>query len=126
MNVDSQAVRAWPNLTLRWIVTVVLIAATAWVGLASGRGAGHVPAVWWANSLLLAIILLSPRNQRLPLVTAGFYGNLSVDSATASPLAFELATALLAAADAALYRAKRPGRDRVESGDKLPIGVPVA
>ncbi len=60
----------------RYLLTVAVVAATAWVGLASGRGAGHVPAVWWANSVLLAVVLLSPRSERWPLIAAGFFGNM--------------------------------------------------
>jgi len=60
----------------RYLLTIAVVAATAWVGLASGRGAGHVPAVWWANSVLLAIALLNPRRERWPLIAAGFFGNI--------------------------------------------------
>jgi len=42
----------------------------------SGRGAGHVPAIWWANSVLLAIVLLNHRSQRWPLLAAGYCGNV--------------------------------------------------
>jgi diguanylate cyclase (GGDEF)-like protein len=46
---------------------VALTAALAWLGLYSGRGAGHVPAVWWANAALVAVMLLEARNgQRQP------------------------------------------------------------
>jgi len=49
---------------------------------------------------------------------------VSIGSATASPQREEPATALLAAADHALYQAKRGGRDRVEaSGLSATIGV---
>jgi diguanylate cyclase (GGDEF)-like protein len=37
---------------------VLLTAILAWLGLVSGRGAGHVPAVWWANAALVSIMLL--------------------------------------------------------------------
>jgi len=48
----------------------------AWIGLLSGRGAGHVPAVWWANSVLLAIVLLNRPAYRWPLIAAGYCGNV--------------------------------------------------
>ncbi len=59
-----------------WILTVAVVAAMAWIGLLSGRGAGHVPAVWWANSVLLAIVLLNRRSDRWPLIAAGYCGNV--------------------------------------------------
>jgi len=58
-----------------WGLTLAVVAATAWVGLSSGRGAGHTPAVWWANAVLLAIVLLNPRSDRWPLIAAGYCGN---------------------------------------------------
>ena len=72
---ELAGVRGW-RFAARWCFTVAIVAATAWVGLASGRGAGHVPAVWWANSLLLAIVLLSARSERWALIAAGFCGNV--------------------------------------------------
>jgi diguanylate cyclase (GGDEF)-like protein len=59
-----------------WTFTVAAVAAMAWIGLMSGRGAGHVPAVWWANSVLLAIVLLNRRSNRWPLLAAGYCGNV--------------------------------------------------
>jgi len=67
--------RSWPRFAAKWLFTVGIVAATAWVGLVTGRGAGHVPAVWWANAVLLATVLLSPRRDRWPLIVAGFFGN---------------------------------------------------
>ncbi len=55
---------------------VALTAALAWVGLYSGRGAGHVPAVWWANAALASIMLLDRRRRWLPLLAAGYLGNV--------------------------------------------------
>ncbi|HTW49867.1 MAG TPA: diguanylate cyclase [Acidobacteriaceae bacterium] len=37
---------------------IALTAALAWLGLYSGRGAGRVPAVWWANAALVSVLLL--------------------------------------------------------------------
>lgn len=37
---------------------VLLTAILAWLGLFSGRGAGRVPAVWWANAALVSVMLL--------------------------------------------------------------------
>jgi len=69
--------REWRrNLFVPWLFTVVAVAAMAWIGLQSGRGAGHVPAVWWANAVLLAIVLLSRRSRRWPLLAAGYCGNV--------------------------------------------------
>ena len=53
-----------------------MTAALAWVGLYTGRGAGHVPAIWWANSALASVMLLDRRRRWLPLLLAGFGGNL--------------------------------------------------
>lgn len=44
---------------IRLTSVVLLTAALAWLGLYSGRGAGHVPAVWWANAALVSVMLLS-------------------------------------------------------------------
>ena len=60
---------------MRWALTLIAVAVTAWLGLKSGHWAGHVPAVWWANSVLLAIVLLSPRQDRWHLLFAGYFGN---------------------------------------------------
>jgi len=70
----------------RWLLTVLLVAAAAWFGLMSGRGAGHVPAVWWANSVLLAITLLRPRSERWALLFAGYCGNVIAHLVLRDPL----------------------------------------
>lgn len=43
---------------IRVVGTVLLTAVLAWLGLLTGRGAGGVPAVWWANAALLSLMLL--------------------------------------------------------------------
>jgi diguanylate cyclase (GGDEF)-like protein len=55
---------------------VALTAALAWVGLFSGRGAGHVPAIWWANAALAATMLRSRRRNLPWLLAAGYVGNV--------------------------------------------------
>ena len=69
-----------------WLFTAAAVAAMAWVGLMSGRGAGHVPAVWWANSVLLAIVLLNRRSDRWPLIAAGYCGNVIAHLIMRDPL----------------------------------------
>jgi diguanylate cyclase (GGDEF)-like protein len=54
---------------------VALTALLAWVGLASGRGAGHVPAIWWANSALAAVLLMDRQRRWPQLLGAGYCGN---------------------------------------------------
>ena len=76
MTGDSSKGQSGRHVVLTWCLTVVLVAATAWVGLMTGRGVGHVPAVWWANSVLLAIVLLNDRRDRWPLIAAGYCGNV--------------------------------------------------
>lgn len=59
---------------MRWLVllrsvirtagVVLLTAALALLGLRTGRGAGHVPAVWWANAALVSIMLLQAARGR--------------------------------------------------------------
>jgi diguanylate cyclase (GGDEF)-like protein len=85
LSAESQASR-WPAFAVRWVLTVAVVAATAWVGLASGRGAGHVPAVWWANSVLVAVVLLSERSERWPLIVAGYFGNVIAHAVFGDPL----------------------------------------
>lgn len=46
------------RLGIRIAGVVLLTAGLAWLGLYSGRGAGHVPAVWWANAALVSVMLL--------------------------------------------------------------------
>jgi len=46
------------RIGIRIAGVIALTAALAWLGLYSGRGAGRVPAVWWANAALVAVMLL--------------------------------------------------------------------
>lgn len=64
------------RLVFKIVGVVALTAVLAWVGLASGRGAGHVPAIWWANSALASILLLDRRRRWLLLLIAGYAGNV--------------------------------------------------
>ena len=65
---------------------VALTALLAWIGLASGRGAGRVPAIWWANAALASVILLSKRRNFLPYLAAGYIGNLLGHLAVSDPI----------------------------------------
>jgi diguanylate cyclase (GGDEF)-like protein len=58
------------------VIVVALVASLAWVGLASGRGVGHVPAIWWANSALASVMLLCRRSRWMQLLAAGYIGNV--------------------------------------------------
>jgi diguanylate cyclase (GGDEF)-like protein len=78
-----------------WLFTAAAVAALAWIGLLSGRGAGHVPAVWWANSALLAIVLLNDRSRRWPLIAAGYCGNVIAHLAMHDPLSQVLLLSLV-------------------------------
>jgi len=64
------------RFAFKFVITVVLVAGLAWVGLATGRGAGHVPAIWWANSALASVMLLDRRRRWLQLLAAGYLGNV--------------------------------------------------
>lgn len=86
MTLRSVSVEVRRNIRGPWLFTVVAVAVMAWIGLLSGRGAGHVPAVWWANSVLLAIILLNRRSQRWPLLLAGYCGNVAAHLLMHDPL----------------------------------------
>ena len=55
---------------------VALTSLLAWVGLTTGRGAGRVPAIWWANAALAAVILRSRASRFLPYLAAGYLGNV--------------------------------------------------
>jgi diguanylate cyclase (GGDEF)-like protein len=46
------------RIAIRVVGVIALTAALAWLGLYSGRGAGRVPAVWWANAALVSVLLL--------------------------------------------------------------------
>jgi len=52
-----------------------VVASLAWVGLYTGRGAGHVPAIWWANAVLASAMLLDRKRRWLWLLAAGYVGN---------------------------------------------------
>jgi diguanylate cyclase (GGDEF)-like protein len=56
------------RIGIRLAGVIALTAALAWLGLYSGRGAGRVPAVWWANAALVSVMLLeaSERQPREP------------------------------------------------------------
>ena len=65
------------KVAFKFVFVVALTALLAWVGLASGRGAGHVPAIWWANAALASVILLDDRRRSwLLLFAAGYIGNV--------------------------------------------------
>jgi diguanylate cyclase (GGDEF)-like protein len=64
------------RFAFKFAITVALVATLAYVGLASGRGAGHVPAIWWANSALASVMLLDRRRRWLQLLAAGYLGNV--------------------------------------------------
>ncbi len=65
------------RVALKVAITIVLTAALAWVSLASGRGAGHVPAIWWANAGLASFTLLNKRKTWPWLLLAGYAGNVA-------------------------------------------------
>lgn len=65
------------GLWFRLTTAVALTAVLAWVGLSSGRGAGHVPAIWWANASLASLMLLTSRRNWPWLLAAGFAGNVT-------------------------------------------------
>lgn len=68
---------------LRAAGTIVLTAVLAWLGLYSGRGAGRVPAVWWANAALVSLMLLeAAEHSAIPEAAAQKNGErLFVDNA---------------------------------------------
>ena len=70
----------------RWLALMALTAALAWVGLASGRGAGHVPAIWWANAALASAMLLDREKRWLPVLLAGYLGNVTAHVLFHDPL----------------------------------------
>jgi diguanylate cyclase (GGDEF)-like protein len=83
---DSQNHWNLLRFAFKWAATAAIVAATAWFGLVTGRGAGHVPAVWWANSVVLAIVLLSARRERWALIAAGYFGNVIAHLVVRDPL----------------------------------------
>jgi diguanylate cyclase (GGDEF)-like protein len=81
---------------LKFVAVVALTAALAWVGLSSGRGAGHVPAIWWANAGLASIMLLDRRRRWGALLAAGYLGHVIAHILFRDPL---WAVLLLSACD---------------------------
>jgi diguanylate cyclase (GGDEF)-like protein len=64
------------KFAVKFAAAAALTAELAWIGLAAGRGAGHVPAIWWANAVLASIMLLDKRRRWLLLLAAGYLGNV--------------------------------------------------
>ena len=65
------------TFAVRLAAIVAVTAGLAWVGLASGRGAGHVPAIWWANAALVSIMLLGGQQRWPAMLLAGYLGNVA-------------------------------------------------
>jgi diguanylate cyclase (GGDEF)-like protein len=65
------------RVALKLAIAMILTAALAWVSLASGRGAGHVPAIWWANAGLASLTLLNKRKMWPWFLLAGYAGNVT-------------------------------------------------
>ena len=84
-------------------------------------GADHKAALYIAEEIRRAVLGLEICNEDSP--TSPFV-TVSIGTATHSPRHTENPSELLAAADAALYIAKRNGRNRSESGDTLLTEVP--
>ncbi|HEY6448414.1 MAG TPA: diguanylate cyclase [Acidobacteriaceae bacterium] len=51
---------------IRFTGVAFLTAALAWLGLSFGRGSGPVPAIWWANAALVAVMLLDATKKYAP------------------------------------------------------------
>jgi diguanylate cyclase (GGDEF)-like protein len=64
------------RLGFKLLGIAAMTAVLGWVGLYTGRGAGHVPAIWWANAALASVMLLDRRRRWLPMLAAGFVGNV--------------------------------------------------
>jgi len=78
-----------------WLVTVslYLITATATIHLTSdGR---DIATIWPANAILLALLLADDKPRWLPILAAGFFGNVAANMLTrgtlAAPLLFSVA-----------------------------------
>ncbi len=85
---DSTSVRSW-LVTL----SLYLIAATTTIHLTSdGR---DIATIWPANAILLALLLADDEPRLLPILTAGFFGNVAANMLTrgtlAAPLMFSVA-----------------------------------
>lgn len=69
----------------------ILTTVLAWVGLYSGRGAGHVPAIWWANAALASSMLLGRRRSWPWMLVAGYAGNVAAHLLFRDPILEALA-----------------------------------
>jgi signal transduction histidine kinase/DNA-binding response OmpR family regulator len=70
------------------------VGVCAWAGIELTREAGRIASIWFANGLLLAILLRSPRALWLPLFVAAFAGNCAANllSGDSFAIAFVLST----------------------------------
>jgi len=79
------------KLGVKLLGVVALTALLAWLGLSTGRSVGGAPAMWWANAALVSVILLSGRRNWLPLLAAGFAGNVAGHLVFGDPIGETLA-----------------------------------
>ncbi len=76
----SQAFKSWasvPKTPVLFCAAVVFI--TAYAGAEFTRQAGRVAIIWPADAFMLAILLRSPRQAWMPLLFAGYCGNMIAD-----------------------------------------------
>jgi diguanylate cyclase (GGDEF)-like protein len=130
---------------IRFTGVAVLIFAIAWLSLSFGRGSGPIPAIWWADAALVAIMLLDATPRLAPsghlapsgsadsrlqplagrrhwplLLAAGFIGNLLAHLLARDPLAQSLLLSACDTGEAALAASTFAYgvRDRIDLADQ--------
>ena len=74
---------ATPKTHLLFAAAVVFL--TAYVGIIYTRETGRVAIIWPADAFMLAAVLRAPRERWIPLIFAGYVGNVLADWLAADP-----------------------------------------
>lgn len=87
----SKTFQSWasiPKSSIFFCAAVVFVTACA--GIEFTRQAGRVAIIWPADAFMLAILLRSPRQAWVPLLLAGYFGNMLADWLAADPFGVAL------------------------------------
>ena len=79
---------ATPKMHLLFVAVVVFV--SAYVGILYTRETGRVAIIWPADAFILATVLRAERQRWVPLILAGYIGNVLADWLAADPFALAL------------------------------------